>query len=74
MIRDLLVETIGTEPLGRLDYAEVVDATTLTPVTRIDGVGGVLVAVAAFVGRARLIDNWASPCQHLTSRPTSASS
>jgi pantoate--beta-alanine ligase len=56
-LRDLLVDTIGSEPLVRLDYAEVVDADELQPVTTVSG--DVLVAVAAFVGRARLIDNCA---------------
>ena len=51
----LLVETIGGEPLVRLDYAELVDAATIEPVSEMRG--EVLVAVAAFVGRARLIDN-----------------
>ena len=39
----------------RLDYAEVVDAATLEPVERIDA--DTLVALAAFVGKTRLIDN-----------------
>jgi len=39
----------------RLDYAAVVDPNTLLPVN--DTSGGALVAVAAFVGSARLIDN-----------------
>jgi pantoate--beta-alanine ligase len=39
----------------QLEYAEVVDAAELEPMTEIDG--EVLVAVAAQVGRARLIDN-----------------
>ncbi len=56
-IRDLVVATIATEPRVRLDYAEVVDAATIQPVTRVDG--STLVAVAAFVGPARLIDNLA---------------
>jgi len=43
-------------PLVREDYVAVVDADTLEPVTRVRG--RVLVAVAARVGRARLIDNF----------------
>jgi len=39
----------------RLDYFEIVDANTLEPVE--DAVPGTLVAVAAFVGTTRLIDN-----------------
>jgi pantoate--beta-alanine ligase len=54
-LRELLVATIGRERLVALDYAEIVDAATLEPVREIDG--EVLVAVAAQVGRARLIDN-----------------
>ena len=51
----VLAGLIATEPRVQLDYAEVVDAHDLTPVTEITG--DVLVAVAATVGRARLIDN-----------------
>jgi pantoate--beta-alanine ligase len=43
-------------PLVREDYVVVVDAATLAPVPRVKG--RVLVAVAARVGRARLIDNF----------------
>ena len=54
-VRRVLTGLIGTEPRVQLDYAEVVDAHDLEPVDKIDG--DVLVAVAANVGRARLIDN-----------------
>jgi pantoate--beta-alanine ligase len=54
-VRRLVVERIATEPEVKLDYAELVDAADLTPVDHLDG--SVLLAVAAFVGRARLIDN-----------------
>jgi pantoate--beta-alanine ligase len=43
-------------PLVREDYVAVVDAGTLEPLTRVKG--RVLVAVAARVGKARLIDNF----------------
>jgi pantoate--beta-alanine ligase len=46
---------IGAEPLARLDYAEAVDDETLDPVGEIRR--PVLLAVAAFFGKARLIDN-----------------
>ncbi|MCX7654357.1 MAG: pantoate--beta-alanine ligase [Fervidobacterium sp.] len=42
-------------PLIRIDYVEIVDEETLVPVERIEK--KVIVAVAAFVGKARLIDN-----------------
>jgi pantoate--beta-alanine ligase len=54
-LRQLLASEIAREPLVRLDYAELVDAATLAPVDVI--ASDTLVAVAAFVGRARLIDN-----------------
>jgi pantoate--beta-alanine ligase len=54
-VRDLAAATIATEPAVRLDYAELVDAATIEPVTRVEG--SVLLAVAAYVGPARLIDN-----------------
>lgn len=54
-VHRVLTGLIATEPRVELDYAEVVDANDLTPVTIL--AGDVLVAVAAQVGRARLIDN-----------------
>ena len=54
-LRQLIVDTIGHVPSVRVDYVEIVDATTLEPVERLEG--DTLVALAAFVGKARLIDN-----------------
>jgi pantoate--beta-alanine ligase len=48
-------EIIASEPQVRLDYFEVVDPDTLDPVERISE--KTLVAVAAYVGSTRLIDN-----------------
>ena len=45
----------ASEPLVVLDYFEVVDPDTLEPVERISQ--KTLVAVAAYVGSTRLIDN-----------------
>jgi pantoate--beta-alanine ligase len=50
---------IGEEPLVRLDYLEIVDAATMRPLAEIDR--PILAALAAFVGRARLIDNFSWP-------------
>jgi pantoate--beta-alanine ligase len=50
---------IGEEPLVRLDYLEIVEATTMRPLAEIDR--PILAALAAFVGRARLIDNFSWP-------------
>jgi pantoate--beta-alanine ligase len=49
---------VGEEPRVALDYAELVHASTLAPIERIDGIeGDALLALAAFVGKARLLDN-----------------
>ena len=48
-------QVMAEEPGARLDYFEVVDPDTLEPVADISR--GALVAVAAFVGTTRLIDN-----------------
>ncbi len=45
----------GSEPLVKTDYIEICDAQTLQQVDRIEG--DVVIAVAAFVGKIRLIDN-----------------
>lgn len=51
----LLRQMIAAEPLASLDYAEIVDAETLEPVTRPRRSCYALLAV--FVGSTRLIDN-----------------
>jgi pantoate--beta-alanine ligase len=52
---DVVRRTIAEEPLVRLEYVEAVDDASLQPVTEIRG--RVLLSVAAWLGRARLIDN-----------------
>ena len=53
VLREVLVGSLADV---KLDYAEVVDADSLEPLECVCG-GGVLVAVAAYVGTTRLIDN-----------------
>ncbi|MGA7462191.1 MAG: pantoate--beta-alanine ligase [Candidatus Korobacteraceae bacterium] len=48
-------QVIAEEPAARLDYFAIVDADTLDPIA--DVTHGALVAVAAFFGTTRLIDN-----------------
>ncbi|MGB4704108.1 MAG: pantoate--beta-alanine ligase [Candidatus Saccharicenans sp.] len=54
-IRQKMVELILSEPLARIDYVEIVDLKNLEPLEKIEG--EVLVALAVYIGRTRLIDN-----------------
>jgi pantoate--beta-alanine ligase len=51
-----IAEAVAAEPLARLDYIEIADPGTLRPLERIDR--DALVAMAVFIGRTRLIDNF----------------
>ncbi len=54
----LLDDVLGAQPGIAVDYRAIVDAATLEPVEHLaTSEPGTLVALAAFVGRARLIDN-----------------
>lgn len=55
-IQACIREKLATEKLARVDYVEIVDAETLKPIQKIEG--KVLVAVAVFIGKTRLIDNF----------------
>lgn len=50
-----VIETIGKEPLARIDYVEIVSIVDLAPLQRIEGEA--LIALAVFIGKTRLIDN-----------------
>jgi pantoate--beta-alanine ligase len=52
----LVRSTIELEPRARVDYVNVVDAETLEHLDRLDE-RPILIAVAAYVGKTRLIDN-----------------
>jgi pantoate--beta-alanine ligase len=54
-VRELAARMVRAEPGARLDYAELLDATTVEPVTRV--AGDLVLAVAAFLGPTHLIDN-----------------
>ncbi|MBO5303888.1 MAG: pantoate--beta-alanine ligase [Lachnospiraceae bacterium] len=49
-------EKIETEPLAKIDYVEVVDGETMQKVNTIEE--SVLVAMAVYIGKTRLIDNF----------------
>lgn len=55
-VRQAITEKLESEPLAKIDYVEVVDWNTLEPVDRIEG--PVLAAIAVYIGKTRLIDNF----------------
>lgn len=55
-IKDIIAIEIKNEPLAKADYIEVVDSLTLEPCDKISS--EVLVAIAVYIGKTRLIDNF----------------
>jgi pantoate--beta-alanine ligase len=49
-------EIIESEPLAKIDYIEIVDGDTVEKITTIKGT--ILTAIAVFIGKTRLIDNF----------------
>lgn len=56
VVKKAISEKIVTEPLARIDYVDVVDFDTITPIEQIKG--NTLVAIAVYIGKTRLIDNF----------------
>ena len=54
-VRDAMLATLRESPRVRPDYAEVVDPETMAPAAALSG--RIMLAVAAYVGPTRLIDN-----------------
>ena len=52
----VIKECIAAEPLAKLDYAEAVDADSMKPLAAVTG--NVLFAIAVYIGKTRLIDNF----------------
>ena len=55
-IMEIIRNTVESEPRARLDYVAITDAETLERVDRVDD-RPTLIALAAYVGKTRLIDN-----------------
>lgn len=55
-----MTDKINTEPLARIDYVNVVDALNIEPIDVIQG--ETLVAIAVYIGKTRLIDNFIINC------------
>lgn len=56
IVIDEMKKEIEKEPLAKIDYVEIVDLNTLEPAEKISG--GVLTAMAVYIGKTRLIDNF----------------
>lgn len=55
-IKELIISKITSKDLAKIDYVEIVDSETLQPVKQIES--SILVAIAVFIGKTRLIDNF----------------
>lgn len=55
-VKEAIVKNLSAEPLAKIDYVEVVDFNTIEPITTIKG--SVLTAIAVYIGKTRLIDNF----------------
>lgn len=67
-LRGAMLNIFAADPTVRVDYAAIVDPATLLPVA--DTSRGALIAVAAWVGSTRLIDNVLLEMHPDESRPT----
>lgn len=68
LLRATLYQHLSRSPGVRIDYAEIVNPETLLPVA--DLANGALVAVAAWIGNTRLIDNIVLPAASTASKET----
>lgn len=56
IVREAIRAEIEKEPLARIDYVEIVSLNTLAPTDTTEG--GILTAIAVYIGKTRLIDNF----------------
>ena len=55
-VKEAMIKKIESEPMAKIDYVEVVDGLSMQPVEEIKA--PVLVAMAVYIGKTRLIDNF----------------
>ncbi|MCQ4795189.1 pantoate--beta-alanine ligase [Anaerofustis stercorihominis] len=60
ILLDKMKENISKEQLAKIDYVEAVDLETVEKIDKIQG--KVLVAMAVYIGKTRLIDNFTFEC------------
>ena len=58
---EIITNNLNTEPLAKVDYVEVVDNENIQKCEEITG--EVLVAIAVYIGKTRLIDNFIYNCE-----------
>ena len=56
VVLDAMKKQIATEPLAKIDYVKIVDALTMQQIDTIDR--PILCAMAVYIGKTRLIDNF----------------
>lgn len=59
-IEKAMRETIEAEPLAKIDYVSIVDAVSIEPIEQLQG--EILGAIAVYIGKTRLIDNFMMDC------------
>lgn len=59
-VKQRIKDVIAEEKLAKIDYVEIVDFSDITPIEKLDNAknGEVLCAIAVFIGKTRLIDNF----------------
>ena len=61
VIKEVMINEINKEPLSKIDYVEIVDSESLQSVKEITD--NVLVPIAVYIGKTRLIDNFTFICK-----------
>ncbi len=56
VVKEKILSIIDSEPLAKVDYVDIVDFGNILPIEKIET--SVLVAIAVYVGKTRLIDNF----------------
>ena len=56
VVKEAMIKKIESEPMAKIDYVEAVDGLSMQPVEEIKA--PVLVAMAVYIGKTRLIDNF----------------
>ncbi len=58
-VKQFVSQQLGSNPIYKLDYYEICNATTLSPLNSLNNSGKSISLIAVFVGKIRLIDNLA---------------